>query len=150
MRTVMAGFGVVLLTLAGARTYAAQDAKSVNNNRTLKVQLHYTGNGKVDEKHKIFVFVFDTPDFTHGDAAPVDTHEAVGKDEEVTFSNVSQSPVYAALIYDPNGEYDGQSAPPSGVTVAMYSKTPGVPEPISIDSGKAVEVTIAFDDSHKL
>ena len=27
--------------------------------RTLKVKLHYTGSGTVDEKHKIITFLFD-------------------------------------------------------------------------------------------
>ena len=39
--------------------------------RTLKVKLNYTGTGTVDEKHKIIVFVFDSPDFMQGNAMPV-------------------------------------------------------------------------------
>ena len=53
---------LVLLCLAGVwqRGQAQEKAPA---GRTLKVKLNYSGPGTVDEKHKIFVFVFDTPDF---------------------------------------------------------------------------------------
>ena len=42
------------------------------------------------------------------------------------------------------------SAPPSGASMGMYSKTPGTPEPIKIEPGETVTVEVPFDDSFKM
>src|ERR671927_128852 len=75
--------------------------------RRLQVKLHYTGAGTVDEKHKIFAVLFDTPNFTSngGGAIPIMLKAATAKDEMVAFSDVTTSPVYAAASYDPSGNY---------------------------------------------
>jgi hypothetical protein len=144
------GFGL-LLAISLTR---AQDEKSQTKptgDRVLKVKLHYTGAGTVDEKHKIFVVLFDSPAFTSGGAMPIAGKAATGKDETVTFSDVTTSPVYVAASYEPSGNYDGQSGPPpSGASLGMFSKTPGTPEPINIEPGKTVQVEVAFDDTHKM
>src|ERR1017187_8142118 len=69
---------VVMLCLAGvwqrgqAQDKPAEKApEKAPAGRTLKVKLKYTGPGTVDEKHKIFVFVFDTPDFVHRSGSSV-------------------------------------------------------------------------------
>lgn len=119
--------------------------------RTLKVNVHYTGEGPVDEKHKIFIVVFDSPEFVKGEAMPIAVQTATAKDQGITFSEIATSPVYVATSYDPTGNYDGQSGPPpSGASLGMYSKNPGTPEPINIEAGKTAEVDLSFDDSFKM
>jgi len=118
--------------------------------RTLKVKLNYTGAGTVDEKHKIFLFLFDTPDFTQGNAMPIGFQQAAAKDVTVAFEGLASSPVFVTAAYDPSGQYEGMSAPPSGASMGMYSKTPGTPEPIKIEPGETVTVELAFDDSFKM
>lgn len=119
--------------------------------RTLKAKMNYTGAGTVDEKHKIFLFVFDTPDFMQGGSMPIGFGSASAKDGTVTVSDLSVSPIYVAVTYDPTGGYDGQSGPPpSGASMGVYAKTPGTPEPVKIDPGKTAEITVAFDDSFKM
>lgn len=125
---------------------------SASQGGTLNVKLHYTGSGTVDGGHKIFVIIFNTPDFASGGSAmPVAVKAATSKDETVTFSDLTDSTVYAAASYDPTGNYDGQSGPPpSGSSLGMYSKKPGTPSPINIPPGKTTTVTMTFDDSHKM
>jgi len=120
--------------------------------RTLKAKLNYTGTGTVDEKHKIFLFVFDSPDFMQGGSTmPVGFGSASAKDGTVTVTDLSASPVYIAVCYDPTGGYDGQSGPPpSGASMGVYAKTPGTPDPVKIDPGKTAEITVTFDDSFKM
>jgi hypothetical protein len=120
--------------------------------RILKIKLHYTGSGPVDEKHKIFVVLFDSPDFTSGGAGPpIAVKAATAKQETVTFSEVATSPVYAASSYDPSGNYDGESGPPpSGASLGMYSKAPGAPAPIGLEPEKTVQVELTFDDTVKM
>ncbi len=118
--------------------------------RTLKIKLSYTGSGTVDDKHKIIVFLFDSPDFMQGNAMPVGAQSATSKNETVTMTDIPASPVYVTVVYDPNGQYDGMSAPPSGSSLGLYSKTPGTPEPVKIEPGKTVEIELAFDDTAKM
>lgn len=141
--------GVAALVLSA---YAGQQAKPDEKEaaRTLKVKMAYTGSGTVDEKHKIMVFLFDSPDFQQGGVMPIDMRAAKAKDETVTFSGFTASPVFVVCVYDPTGEYEGMSAPPSGSSMGMYSKTPGQPEPVKVEPGKTVEIELAFDDTAKM
>ena len=138
-----------LLILASGFQFAqAQDKAAA---RTLKVKLHYTGAGTVDEKHKIVLFLFDSPDFTQGNAMPTGTQMTAVKDGSVTFSDIAGSPVYVAAVFDPTGGYDGVSGPPpSGASLGMYTKEPPAPGPIAIEAGKTVEIDLTFDDSAKM
>jgi len=133
---------------------AAQEGKAPEKDkspRTLKVKLNYTGAGKVDAKHQIFVFVFDSPDFVQGSAMPIAAKSASAKDEIVVCPDLTASPVYVAVSYDPTGGYDGQSGPPpSGSSMGIYSKSPGKIDPIEIGGGKTVQVEVTFDDTAKM
>jgi hypothetical protein len=58
------------------------------------------------------------------------------------------SPVYAVAFFDKNGSYNGHldSLPP-GTPMGAYGKMPDKLEPVKIEEGKAIQITIAFDDS---
>jgi len=118
--------------------------------RTLKVKLNYTGAGTVDEKHKIVVFAFDTADFMQGNAMPVGAQSASSKTGVVTFSDLASSPIYITAVFDPTGQYEGMSPPPSGSSLGLYGKTPGTPDPIKIEPGETATVELAFDDTAKM
>jgi len=114
-----------------------------------EAELHRAGT--VDEKHKIFLFVFDSPGFMQGGSMPIGFGSTSAKDGTVAVSDLSVSPIYIAVCYDPTGGYDGQSGPPpSGASMGIYAKTPGTPEPVKIEPGKTAEVTVPFDDSFKM
>ena len=146
----------VALGLAAAGALAAQDKpqekapEKAPAPRTLKVKLNYTGSGTVDDKHKIIVFLFDSPDFMSGQAMPVGMQPGAAKDAVVTFTDVAGSPVYLTAVFDPSGQYEGMSAPPSGASLGLYAKTPGTPDPIKIEPGETVQVDLAFDDTAKM
>jgi hypothetical protein len=141
---------LALLCLAGVWQQAQAQEKAPAG-RTLKVKLNYTGSGTVDEKHRIFLFIFDTPEFIKGDnAMPIAFGSGTAKDATVTVSDLATSPVYLIAIYDPTGAYDGMSKPPSGVSLGIYWKTPGEPGPIAIEAGKTTQIDLAFDDNVKM
>ena len=129
---------------------AWQQAEQKSTARTLKVKLNYTGTGTVDAKHKIIVFLFDTPDFAQGGVMPMGMEAGAAKDALVTFADTGKSPVYAVAVYDPAGGYEGMSEPPSGASLGMYFKEPGKPEPITIEPGKTVQIELKFDDTAKM
>jgi hypothetical protein len=144
-RRLLVAMGICAL----AGLAVAQESSKAD--RSLKVKLNYSGAGKVDAQHKIFLFLFDSPDFMQGGAMPIASQTASAKDETVTFSGLSASVVYVAAAFDASGGYDGMSGPPpSGSSMGMYSKEPGKPAPINLEAGKTTEIELKFDDSSKM
>jgi hypothetical protein len=152
MKKNSAFLAVGLLGLACLGAIAQQKPDETPAARTLKVKLDYTGSGTVDQNHKIFIFLFDSPDFmTAQNVMPITSGQAQAKGETVTFASLGSSTVYIVAAFDPKGEYDGQSGPPpSGASLGLYSKTPGTPEPVKLEAGKTAEVQLPFDDSMKM
>lgn len=145
---LLAGLLAVACLAAGA---AQVKSSEKTDTRTLTIKVNYTGAGTVDDKHKIFLFVFDSPDFVQGGVVPIASKTASSKTEAVTLTELTTSPVYLVASFTPDGSYDGESGPPpSGSSMGMYSKTPGTPEPVKIEPGKTTEIDLAFDDSSKM
>ena len=134
--------------------------------RKLKVKVNYTGVGVVDEKHKVWVLLFDAnpftasrlEDFTSSPTPPVPAEgvshilrrqAASGNNATVTFTNLTLSPVYAAAFFDKGGSYEGHSDPISGSPMGVYGKAVDKAEPITLGAGKPAEVVLTFDDSFK-
>jgi hypothetical protein len=150
-RRVLLAAGLAGLTAMVAAAQTPKPEEKPAASRTLKAKMNYTGAGTVDEKHKIMLFVFDSPDFLQGGSMPIGSGSTAAKDGTVTVADLSVSPVYIAVCYDPTGQYDGQSGPPpSGASMGTYSETGGSPSPVKIEPGKAAEVTVKFDDSYKM
>ncbi len=119
---------------------------------TLDVAVTYTGSGTVDESHKLYVAVWDSPDFMKGDSGgpPIAMKPVTSKSEVAHFDGLSKSPVYVSMLYDPSGKWDAASAPPSGSSVGLYSTEPGTPAPIKLEPGKTTKISASLDDSQKL
>ncbi len=126
-------------------------AQEVSALPSLKVKVHYKGSGTVDEKHKILVFLFDSPEFGHGNAMPFAVMSTSSKDGTVTFNDVVKSPAYVGTVYEPTGSYaERQGPPPRGASLGMYSKAPGQPAPVKVEAGKTVNLELTFDDTVKM
>jgi len=149
-KSVGAAAGVVLLLCAAVMLeyVKAQEGSPL---RGLQVKVHYKGSGTVDEKHKILVFLFDSPEFGQGNVMAFAVMSTNSKDGTVTFNDVTKSPVYIGTVYEPSGSYaERQGPPPPGSSMGMYSKTPGQPAPVKVEAGKTVNVEVTFDDSVKM
>jgi hypothetical protein len=140
---------VMLLCAAFALRYGkAQEGSPL---RGLRVKVHYKGSGTVDEKHKIVVFLFDSPDFGRSNVMAFAVMSTSSKDGTVTFNDVAKSPAYVGTVYEPSGSYaERQGPPPPGSSLGMYSKSPGQPAPVKVEAGKTVDVELTFDDSVKM
>jgi hypothetical protein len=125
---------------------------SVTKGSTLQVQVTYSGAGVVDDKHKLYVSLWDTPDFAKAgnETAPFALKFVTSKSAVAEFTDLDKSPVYVGTIYDPTGKWDAQSAPPSGTSVGLYSTEPGVPAPVTLEDGKTTKISTTLDDSIKL
>lgn len=137
----------VLTGVAFASALAAEGESS-----KLDVTVSYTGPGKVDEAHKVYVALWDTPDFMKGDTGgpPIAMKGVTSKSDIAHFDSLSKGPVYVSLVYDPSGKWDAASTPPSGCSVGLYSTEPGTPAPITLEPGKTTKIAATLDDSQKL
>ncbi len=103
--------------LASPRIGMAQEASGGSK---LQVRVNYSGTGTVDDKHKIYVALWDSPDFVKSDTAPpFATQAASSKNGMVTFDDVKKTPVYVSTAYDPTGQWDAQSPPPDGSSLGL-------------------------------
>jgi hypothetical protein len=138
--------------LSGTVLVSALSAGAQAASSKLEVQVSYTGSGTVDESHKVYVVLWDTPDFVKGDTGgpPMALKGVSSKSDVTQFSDVQKNPVYVSMVYDPSGKWDGASAPPAGASLGLYAKEPGTPAPIQLEPGKTAKISATFDDSFKM
>jgi hypothetical protein len=116
----------------------------------LKLKVTYKGaEGAVDETHKIWIFVFDQPEFQNGNVMPINAGSIAANGGVASFT-LYQSPVYIVVAYDKPGDYDFTGPPASGCPVGMYTKEPPAPAPIALEPGKDTEVEMEFDDTVRM
>jgi len=150
MQRTFCAVGIAVLLLCVAVKLEFASAQEGSPLRGLRVTVHYRGSGTVDEKHKILVFLFDSPEFARGNAMAFAVMSTNSKDGTVTFNDVPKSPAYIGTVYEPSGSYaERQGPPPPGSSLGMYAKTPGQPAPVKVEAGKTVSVELTFDDSVK-
>ena len=136
---------------AGAALVSTVAALAQTEHSKLVVQVNYTGSGKVDEAHKVYVVLWDSPDFVKGSTeAPIGVKGVTSKSAKAEFDDLQKNPVYVSMVYDPTGQWDAMSPPPSGSSLGLYAKTPGTPEPVHVQPGKTTTVSAKFDDSSKM
>lgn len=151
MQKFVAGCGLFLLGLLAVGMQQAKSQESKGGG-ALQVHVNYTGSGTVDATHKLYVVLWDSPDFVSGgQVMPVEIKPVTSKDATAIFASVAKSPAYVSAVFDPTGGWDGQSGPPpTGASLGLYSKTPGKPEPVDAGEGKKAAITLSFDDSMKM
>jgi len=138
---------VVMVGLAAA----AQAQTGTAEGGKLKVTVEYKGQaGTVDKDHKIWVWLFDNPNIS-ADSTPLAVGALTENKGTYKFSALPKT-VYIAAAFDPQGGYDGSSAPPSsGTPVIILGETaPGAPAKAVSTGGDDATVTITFDDTVKM
>ncbi|HWI19569.1 MAG TPA: hypothetical protein VNT81_17570 [Vicinamibacterales bacterium] len=114
---------------------------------TVKVTVNYTGKGTVDATHKLWVWIFDTPNIGAG-SQPVDQIALDKNGIEAVFSNVAPGQVWIAVAFDQQGLMSGNEPPPSGSPISVYMGTDGAP--MAVTPGDKALVNITFDDTMKM
>lgn len=130
----------------------AQDAGSNTNASRLQVVVKYTGAGQVDSAHKLYVVLWDSPDFVKDDyhgPNPFAVKPTEAKNGMVTFDQVAKKTVYVSLAYDPSGKWQGDVEPPAGASLGFYGMEAGKPMAVDLKPGKTVKILAPLDDSYK-
>jgi hypothetical protein len=138
--------------LSGTVFVSALTARAQAESSKLDVQVSYTGSGSVDESHKVYVVLWENPNFVTEEAGapPIDIKGVSSKSASVQFDNVQTNPVYVSMVYDPSGKWDASSPPPPGSSLGFYAKEPGKPAPVKLEAGKTTKISATFDDSFKM
>lgn len=146
-RRSLAGAAVTTLILCTAavradQTKPAADATSVN------VTVKYTGAGTVEAKHRIWVWLFDTPQIGP-ESIPIGEQSLAKNGGTATFSTTTKQ-VYVAIAFDEKGGFMGQAPPPSGSPVAMYGMNGPNDQPQPVTPGPKGSVSVTFDDTQRM
>ena len=140
-RLVLVGL-VALGGIAHAPAAAAQE-------QGVSVTVQYKGKGTVDASHRVWVWLFDTPDI--GPASmPIDEQAIDKNGGTATFSGVTAKQVYIAVAYDEGGGFMGQAAPPSGSPIAIYGQKGAEDPPQPVVPGAKGKVTIVLTDAQRM
>ena len=143
----LAAIALCAVSLMAPRLALSQTHKG----SALQVHVDYKGAGTIDQTHKIFVVLWDSPDFVKGAVTgpPFAVTQLTSKSGTVKFDDVEHNPVYLSMAYDPTGAWAGDTEPPVGASLGLYSKEPGTPAPIKLEPGKITKISVVLDDSFK-
>ncbi len=114
---------------------------------SVKVTLNYKGKGTVDGSHRMWVWLFASPDIGPNSMPiaelTVDTNGGVA-----TFEGISAERVWIVAAFDEQGVMRGQAPPPSGTPVGIYMGSDGSPKGVA--PGDAATAVLTFDDSQRM
>lgn len=128
--------GVVAAT-AGVRVTAG----------SVKVTINYKGEGTVDGSHRLWVWLFSSPDIGPGSMPiaemSIDTNGGVA-----VFDGVTAERVWIAAAFDEQGTMSGNAPPPPGSPVGLYVGSDGAPR--GVTPGDTADAVLTFDDSQRM
>ena len=101
----------------------------------VKITVTYKGKGTVDTSHKLWVWLFDTPNIGAG-SMPIDQIALDKNGTEAVFENVAGDKVYVAVAFDEKGAMMGDGPPPTGSPIGILMGPDGTPNGIT-PGGKA-------------
>jgi hypothetical protein len=114
---------------------------------SVKVTVHYKGKGKVDPSHKIWVWIFDTPNIGAG-SMPIDQVALDKNDADAIFAAVAAEQVWIAVAYDESGAMTGEGPPPTGTPIGILMSKEGAPTPVT--PGEKGTVSLTFDETIRM
>lgn len=146
----MKRFALTLAIAAALATGAVADSSAAgpadSQDTSVRIVVKYTGKGSVDETHRVWLWLFDTPEIGPG-SMPI-AEMSVGKNgDTATFESVGAAKVWIAAAYDEKGTMSGNAPPPSGTPVGVYASSTGAPEGVKPGDKPA---TLTFDDSFRM
>jgi hypothetical protein len=150
MKNVLTVAFAALLTTAvmqpGGALHAAPLTTRVSAG-TVKVTITYKGKGKVDSAHKLWVYLFDTPNIGPG-AMPVGQVSIEKNGTDAVFDGIAGDKVYVAVAFDENGSMMGDAPPPTGSPIGILMGSDGTPG--GITPGGKDPVVLTFDDTIRM
>ena len=147
---------VITLTLAAMLAAAVAPSSGTLNaapldahitDGTVKVTVTYKGKGTVDASHKLWVWLFDTPNIGAG-SMPIAQVSLDKNTTEAVFDGVVGDKVYVAVAFDQQGAMMGDGPPPTGTPIGILAGKEGAPSPVT--PGDKGATTLTFDDTIRM
>ena len=148
-KVLTVAFAVLLTTVIaqpGGRLHASPLAAHLAAG-AVKVTVTYKGKGTVDASHKVWVYLFDTPNIGPG-AMPIDMLSIDKNGTDAVFQNVAGDKVYVAVAFDESGSMMGDAPPPTGSPIGILMGTDGAPSPVT--PGAKTGAVLNFDDTQRM
>lgn len=137
----------VLAVVALAGTIGLRAAQATEGE--LGVTIEYKGTGTVDQDHRVWIWLFDTPNIT-ADTMPLATGVVAENGKAYQFVGLPKE-VYIAAAYDEKGGYDGSSGPPpQGTPITIHGMATSGAATAVPTGGVDAKVVVAFDDSMRM
>lgn len=138
---------VVLMFTAMQPGAAAAPAAGRGAAGAVTVTIHYKGKGAVDGSHRLWVWLFTTPDIGP-QSMPIAELSIDKNGGQATFESVAAERVWIAVAFDESGTMTGQAPPPTGSPVAIYVGSDGAPR--GVVPGDSTAAVLTFDDSQRM
>ena len=142
MRVTGAVLALTLVIGSGQGRAQGKPAEPPQGSREVTVTVTYTGKGKVDDSHELWVYLFDHPEIG-AQSEPLAIQPIRKSGGTTTFKSVTADPVYIGVAYDEQGDFDALGEPPVGTPIAIYAKD-GKTTPVKPGAGAKVKIT--FDE----
>ena len=113
---------------------------------TVKVTVNYKGKGTVDAKHRLWVWLFSSPDIGPG-SMPIAEISIDANGALATFEGIDADRVWIAAAFDESGTMSGNAPPPSGSPVGLLVGSDGAPK--SVVPGESAAV-MTFEDTVRM
>ena len=127
----------------------ANQTKPEGGANSVNVTVKYAGKGVVDANHRLWAWLFTTPDIGPG-SIPIAEESIQKYGGTITFANVSAKEVYIAVAYDEAGGFVGNAPPPPGSPIALYGVKTGADQPVPVVPGPKGSVTLTFNDAQRM
>jgi hypothetical protein len=114
---------------------------------TVTVTVTYKGKGTVDSSHKLWVWLFDSPNIGAG-SMPIAQMALDKNGSDAVFDGIAGDAVYVAAAFDEQGVMSGDGPPPTGSPIGVIAGKEGAPSPVK--PGDKSAATLVFDDSFRM
>jgi hypothetical protein len=112
----------------------------------VKVTVNYKGKGTVDAKHRLWVWLFTSPDIGPG-TMPIAEISIDANGATAIFDGIDAERVWVAAAFDESGTMTGSAPPTSGSPIGIYVGPDGAPK--SVVPGEST-VTMTFTDAVRM
>jgi hypothetical protein len=136
-----------ILTAIVLTASAAPLAARADEAATVKVTIKYTGKGTVDSSHRVWVWLFTSPDIGPG-SMPIAQTSIDKNGTAAIFEAVDGERVWIAVAFDEQGVMTGDGPPPAGTPIGLYVGSDGAPR--AVTPGDTADATLVFDDSLRM
>ena len=114
---------------------------------TVKVTVTYKGKASVDASHKLWVYLFDSPNIGAG-SMPIGQVALDKNGADAVFDDIAGDAVYVAVAFDEQGAMTGDGPPPTGSPIGILMGADGAPRRVT--PGDKTGATLTFDDTMRM